>query len=671
MRNQSFWPGRQHRRLKTLCKYGLVLLILNILLGQGVYADGDSWQTAINLYYQGRISESVQMLRKVVAAQPNQTMARRDLATVLRQSGLLEEALNQLIIANNEDPVNPKIRAELAETAYLAGKPVRFAATYWELEPGDDLFWQALSFVEQSKPVEAALLLNRMVLANTQNAYAYYLLGLIHHHNNDPLEAATWYRKAFSVEPRLLGFFTPLGNVVYGPGKLSPVYDLLQRAQATQSSQAVTQTEMIGKLTDLGVLTEPVLSEAEKASSEQPELKIGLGNGVSIVKLKTNAGFVLQRANGEAVYYSSGPTVLIVAGAGDGVTVKNELERVVCTVQGNLDLKYLSSGATTGLYDGRYRDGSDWIGRIPQAYRGNFRFIPGANGLTVVNQIGLEDYLYSVLPSEIPSRWPLGALQAQTVAARTYALANLGRYAAQGFDLLATPVSQAYKGIREETERARAAVDSTRGLILTYGGKPAATFYHDNSGGYTEAAESVWSTRLPYLKALPEQPLNERTEFLSPAQLQDWLNDTPDSSGCVKGFYTQGTYRWTAWVSRDLLEERINAKAPVGKITAVIPLERGISGRVRRVLVRGATGDYVVQGDSLPYLMGNLRSSLFVVAPKLDKDGLPEFFVFQGGGWGHGVGMSQTGAAGMAARGSSFREILSYYYPGTELVKKY
>ncbi len=658
-------------RNQPLCKYGLVLLILNILFGQGAFADGESWQTAVNLYYQGRISESVQMLRKIVAAQPDRTMVRRDLATVLRQSGLLDEAIDQLTIANQQDPTDPKIRAGLAETAYLAGKPLRLATTAWELEPGDDLFWRALSFVEQSKPVEAALLLNRMVLANTQNAYAYYLLGLIHHHNNDPSEAAIWYKKAFSVEPRLLGFFIPLGNVVYGPGKLAPVYDLLQRAQAMQSSQAVTQTEMIGKLTDLGGLPDPALSAAEKASSEAPELKIGLGSGVGTVKLKTDAGLVLQRANGETVYYSSGPAVLSIAGDGDGVSVKNESERVVCTVQGNLDLKYLPSGARTGLYDGRYRDGSVWIGRIPQVYRGNFRFIPGANGLTVVNRIGLEDYLYSVLPSEIPSRWPFGALQAQTVAARTYALANLGRYAAQGFDLLATPVSQAYKGVREETERARAAVDSTRGLILTYGGKPAATFYHDNSGGYTEAAESVWSNRLPYLKALPEQPLNERTEFLSPAQLDDWLTETPDSAGCIKGCYTLGTYRWTAWVPRDLLEERINAKAPVGKITAVIPLERGISGRVRRVFVRGAKGDYVVQGDALPYLLGGLRSSLFVVAPKLGKDRLPEFFVFRGGGWGHGVGMSQTGAAGMAARGSSFREILSYYYPETELVKKY
>jgi SpoIID/LytB domain protein len=100
-------------------------------------------------------------------------------------------------------------------------------------------------------------------------------------------------------------------------------------------------------------------------------------------------------------------------------------------------------------------------------------------------------------------------------------------------------------------------------------------------------------------------------------------------------------------------------------------MERGISGRVKRVMIKGTAGSYILNRESIPYRLGGLRSTLFVVQPKLGRDGLPESFIFSGGGWGHGVGMSQSGAAGMALDGAAASEILSYYYPGTELVNQY
>jgi len=116
-------------------------------------------------------------------------------------------------------------------------------------------------------------------------------------------------------------------------------------------------------------------------------------------------------------------------------------------------------------------------------YRGVIELTARPDGLTVVNELPIEEYLYSVLPSEMPSSWPAAALRAQAVAARSYTMANLGRFAARGFDLLGNVFSAAYRGMLAETASARAAVDATRGVVLMDGELPLAAYYSANSGG--------------------------------------------------------------------------------------------------------------------------------------------------------------------------------------------
>ena len=158
---------------------------------------------------------------------------------------------------------------------------------------------------------------------------------------------------------------------------------------------------------------------------------------------------------------------------------------------------------------------------------------------------------------------------------------------------------------------------------------------------------------------------------MDPADLWNWLLSRPLTYSSQPKYSAASSYRWSFWISRVQLERRLNQGDKLGQIRSLTISGRGDNGMVKQVLITGTGGSYRLKGDKIRSAMGGLRSNLFVVEAKLGKDGLPEYFIFSGAGWGHGIGMDQSGAAGMAAAGYSSTDILKHYYPGTQLVKKY
>lgn len=136
-------------------------------------------------------------------------------------------------------------------------------------------------------------------------------------------------------------------------------------------------------------------------------------------------------------------------------------------------------------------------------YRGFLTIQNKGNKLTVINNVDLEDYIKGVVPSEMPSSWELEALKAQAIAARSYALANLGKRASLGFDLKDTPEDQAYGGASAETAKTNSAVEETDGLVLTYNYKVVSAYYSASAGGKTISAKDVWGSDLPYIRSVP------------------------------------------------------------------------------------------------------------------------------------------------------------------------
>ncbi len=290
-------------------------------------------------------------------------------------------------------------------------------------------------------------------------------------------------------------------------------------------------------------------------------------------------------------------------------------------------------------------------GGVDHKYCGSLEFRVAPDGMTVINELPLEQYLYGVVPSEMPSGWPDEALKAQAVAARSYAMAqvNAGTYSGYGFDVLANQQSQVYQGVDAENAKVCALVDGTRGQVLTCRGTVITAFFHSSSGGYIEKSEDVWKKPVEYIKAKPD-PFD--------------MNDVH--------------YNWKKTMDQNQLVGQLNQKGY--NISSVCDIEEtartSTGARVKKMAVDALDTQgqpvkiEICNADAVRSAFG-LDSSLFVMQKEKDQQGLISKVEFQGSGWGHGVGMSQYGALGMAKEGYNYQDILKYYYTDVEIKQLY
>ncbi|WP_159426175.1 SpoIID/LytB domain-containing protein [Desulfolucanica intricata] len=284
-----------------------------------------------------------------------------------------------------------------------------------------------------------------------------------------------------------------------------------------------------------------------------------------------------------------------------------------------------------------------------QRYRGSFEFRQDKVGLNVINELSLEEYLYGVVPGEMPSDWPFEALKAQSVAARSYVLRQMGTYSAQGFDVLSDQYSQVYRGYDHETSSTNRAVEETAGMVATYLDKPINAFYHSSSGGYTENSEDVWQDKLPYIR---------------------WKEDPYDQNN--------KHYGWkVTFTQEELLALLEKSGLQWIEVTDIEVLEYTASGkRMRKVELSGINQDekpaveQYFNADGVRNAFG-LKSSPSKLEKEFDEDKKLIRVTFKGDGWGHGLGMSQYGARAMAQDGYTFSDILQYYYTDIEIKPNY
>lgn len=342
------------------------------------------------------------------------------------------------------------------------------------------------------------------------------------------------------------------------------------------------------------------------------DLRIAVRNNVNQVQIGTSTPGIVRDSRGQ------------------GVVQLPELQPI--TVDANRGRLALmddrgSFGESNAYWLEPSDDGFVWIG--DRWYRGKVLLMPVENGVTAINYVHIDDYLYSVVGSEMPASWPQEALRSQAVAARSYALyhqhkaANRGR----GFDLGNTQSSQVYKGLQGEADSTRSAVDATRGKVLTHEGYVIEAVFHSSSGGHTENSEHVWSKAVPYLKGVP-----------------DFDHNAP-------------VYSWRAQFSLAEVGERIGYP---GTIEAVEVLSRTPQGRANRMTIIGDAGTLTMTGNTFRQKLG-LRSTKFDLAVS------PTNISVSGNGFGHGIGMSQWGARGMAEQGHEHDKILTHFYNGTRI----
>ena len=313
----------------------------------------------------------------------------------------------------------------------------------------------------------------------------------------------------------------------------------------------------------------------------------------------------------------------------------------------------------TGLPVGR---GFPWEFAEDASFTGEMEIIPWKGGtVRPVNIVGLEDYIASVVASEIGPDAPPEAQKAQAVAARSTLFATYGSHHLLGpFGICSEDHCQVYRGTGVETPDSRRAAEETGGLVLLYKEDVVDARFSKCCGGITEEFRGAWEDReVPYLVSRPDGDyyICPRSE----AEVADFIDNPPPA-------FCSGSrnFRWEARYDAPELSRiiRANSGQDLGHLVEMIPVARGKSGRIARLRIVGERGELVLSPElEIRRVLSEtyLNSSCFYVLKEGDS------FVIRGAGWGHGVGMCQEGAIGMATKGAGLGGILSFYYPGSKL----
>jgi stage II sporulation protein D len=375
------------------------------------------------------------------------------------------------------------------------------------------------------------------------------------------------------------------------------------------------------------------------------------------------------------------------------------------------------NGASSLLSDVAIGINFHWERKEEQLFQGNLRFLVDADsGITAINEIRIEQYLTSVISSEMSAEAPIELLKAQAVTSRSWMVAMLERqkkiktaglpperecgtddkmirwYDREDhalFDVCADDHCQRYQGITKIiAQSAEEAVSKTRGQYLVYLDEICDARFSKACGGRTELFEHTWEeTPVPYLQSIADSH-SEYPPVMNESDAECWITSSPDVF-CntadskmlqhVLPTFDQQTadfFRWSVVYTRKQLEELLLLKTGIdfGTLLDFVPLKRGPSGRMYELKVIGSNRTMVV-GKELEIRRwlssSHLYSSAFIVKADRDAQGIPVKFTFLGAGWGHGVGLCQIGAAVMAAKGYKAEEILEHYFGKCDLKKLY
>lgn len=353
-------------------------------------------------------------------------------------------------------------------------------------------------------------------------------------------------------------------------------------------------------------------------------------------------------------------------------------------------------------------------------YRGCLRFAVNGTVMTAVNVVDLEEYLYGVIPAEMPASYGEEALKAQTLAARTYAMTKLNAHKSSGYELCDTINCQVYKGYSGENSKTNAIVDETEGEIICYNGTPIEAVFSASTGGYTENSENVWNSVVPYLRAVPEvgeYGNNTWTKTLTLSQLDSLLSAKGENIGSAQDIVitkisTGGRVQEMKIVgtsgSVTLTKENIRTyfSGACGSLPSKMFTINGKGGdpssgsrSVQRQATKSSSTGSLTSSVAANGITAKTEGTLSAMNGKnLKLDGLSVSentnsnqntpvistgdyqiydvnistvengtFVFEGSGNGHGVGLSQNGAQGMAQQGYSYEEIIKHYYTGVTI----
>lgn len=419
------------------------------------------------------------------------------------------------------------------------------------------------------------------------------------------------------------------------------------------------------------------------------DVKIGSNTPLSdIIKLSADNGFYLYDKNDlEYPIWEIDETILFISADGEDIIIMDSSYEIIETMPGDGSMVIGS------------RDFNKSLVKVGEnRYRGYITFLV-KDTIYTINHLNLEEYLYGVVPREMPALSHMEALKAQTVASRSFAYTNAKKHLSEGFNLCDTTHCQVYRGFDNEHSATNMAIDGTYGEYVTYNGKIVETPYHSNSGGMTESSANSWGGNVPYLAAVND-PFSENTQnsswnvefslidieskfinsgiFVGDIKSFELLKVTDSNrvqSLKVIGSMGEKTLsgvelqrilglksRWFDISSPDSTTQSSQTKVYVIDGKSIYP----VTVDLKYVYVYDGGRDAVVNRASVNRAVSSTRTES-ISASGSSYEYSSDKFIVSGRGYGHGVGMSQYGAMEMAKQGYNYEEIIKHYYSGTEI----
>ena len=434
---------------------------------------------------------------------------------------------------------------------------------------------------------------------------------------------------------------------------------------------------------------------------KEPEISVGIVNAQEI-HFTLNGNFF---AKGETVSEDQ-----VVSFSEGGILWNNNLYR-------ELTFTPQDEQNSFSLYDVTIGINFHWERQETQVFSGTLKLVVEEEKIVAINILPVEEYLTSVISSEMSANSSLELLKAHAVVSRSWLLAQIEKRKAMSgkdegffsftktkeeyirwydredhtiFDVCADDHCQRYQGITKASNATVAeAVRATRGCLLMYNNKICDARFTKCCGGVTEEFDYCWEDKhFPYLSAVRDTEDQQVPDLTNEEEAEKWIRQAPQSYcntqdkhilSQILNNYDQETtdfYRWKVRYTQEELAEliRTNAKGEYGDILDLIPVQRGTSGRICKLKIVGSLKTYTIGKEmEIRRVLSNshLCSSAFVVDKGDVKDGVPQWFLLTGAGWGHGVGLCQVGAAVMGEKGYTHEEILLHYYKGASIRKFY
>lgn len=470
----------------------------------------------------------------------------------------------------------------------------------------------------------------------------------------------------------------------YGEVELDSDFRLYHEASDGDMSPGEKEELIVGNTDVRYIVAGKKICAAIVGESKVAKIRVLLKSGAdsdyhySSVKLSATSAYEVTM-DGKKVSHPAGKQLTF---APQDVT-----KRVIVTTNGKGKIRLLNSKSAS-------------------AYRGTFELVKEDKSFRIINEVGIEEYLYSVVPSEMPTEYPGEALKAQAICARSYAVQQMkgGRLANLGAHVDDTVSFQVYNNLSEDAKSIQA-VNETKDFVVAKDNKIVTTYFYSVSCGCSEGMKDVWFSK----KDASHLPVKWQKEKGGEAYLSDEKQFAAYLDGKDNGYDSASPwYRWQTTLAIKTLEEQIEKKAKlryatnptqiqtkqkngtykstgkvaIGKIKKLTIRSRGQGGVARMLEIKGSENTLRIYTEyNIRYLLG-YEKAVYKQADKKEVTGLSllpsGFFVIEkkknvyavrGGGYGHGVGMSQYGAKVMAGKGKKAEEILSFYFPGTSIVK--